>query len=63
MSDRRSRLFDETSGPSPSRGRWATRPNITLDVYSHEFAAVHHQASVAAQLTEAFGGILSVSAE
>jgi hypothetical protein len=34
------------------------RPSITLDIYSHEFAAVRHRDSVASKLTDAFGGIL-----
>ena len=34
------------------------RPSITLDVYSHEFAAVQHRESVVAKLSDAFGGIL-----
>ena len=34
------------------------RPSITLDIYSHEFAAVQHRDSVASNLTDAFGGIL-----
>jgi hypothetical protein len=38
------------------------RPSITLDVYSHEFAAVQHRDSIAMKLTNAFSGIL-VSAE
>ncbi len=42
-----------------SRQMGHARPSITLDVYSHEFASVQHQASVAAKLTDAFGGILS----
>ena len=41
-----------------SRQMGHARPSITLDVYSHEFAAVQHQASVAAKLTDAFAGIL-----
>ncbi len=44
-----------------SRQMGHARPSITLDVYSHEFAAVQHQASVAAKLTGAFGGILSTA--
>jgi hypothetical protein len=34
------------------------RPSITLDIYSHEFAAVQHRDSVASKLTDAFSGIL-----
>ena len=32
--------------------------SITLDIYSHEFAAVQHRDSVASKLTSAFAGIL-----
>ncbi len=46
-----------------SRQMGHARPSITLDVYSHEFAAVQHQASVAAKLDDAFGGILSTTGE
>jgi integrase len=41
-----------------SRQMGHARPSITLDVYSHEFAAVQHRDSIAARLTEAFSGIL-----
>jgi integrase len=34
------------------------RPSITLDIYSHEFAAIQHRDSVEAKLSDAFGGIL-----
>ena len=45
---------------SPESGS-RTRPSITLDVYSHEFAAVQHRDTIAAQLTGAFGGILDAA--
>jgi integrase len=41
-----------------SRQMGHARPSITLDIYSHEFAAVQHRGSVEAKLTDAFGGIL-----
>jgi integrase len=41
-----------------SRQMGHARPSVSLDVYSHEFAAVQHQASIAAKLGVAFGGIL-----
>ena len=41
-----------------SRQMGHARPSITLDIYSHEFAAVRHRDSVASKLTDAFGGIL-----
>ena len=41
-----------------SRQMGHARPSITLDVYSHEFAAFQHQESIAARLRDAFGGIL-----
>jgi integrase len=41
-----------------SRQMGHARPSITLDVYSHEFAAVQHRDSVEAKLTDAFGGLL-----
>jgi integrase len=44
-----------------SRQMGHARPSITLDVYSHEFAAVQHQDSIAAKLGEAFNGILGTS--
>jgi integrase len=37
------------------------RPSITLDIYSHEFAAVQHHDSIETRLTEAFGGIIEPS--
>ena len=42
-----------------SRQMGHARPSITLDVYSHEFAAVQHRESIAMRLRDAFGGILS----
>jgi integrase len=42
-----------------SRQMGHARPSITLDVYSHEFAAVQHRESVEAKLTDAFSGILT----
>ena len=44
-----------------SRQLGHARPSITLDVYSHEFAAVQHRDTVALQLTNAFSGILAAS--
>jgi len=41
-----------------SRQMGHARPSITLDIYSHEFAAVQHRDSVASKLGEAFSGIL-----
>jgi integrase len=41
-----------------SRQMGHARPSITLDVYSHEFAAVQHRESVEARLTHAFSGLL-----
>jgi integrase len=41
-----------------SRQMGHARPSITLDIYSHEFAAVQHRDSVASKLTSAFAGIL-----
>jgi integrase len=41
-----------------SRQMGHARPSITLDIYSHEFAAVQHRDSVASKLSEAFAGIL-----
>ena len=41
-----------------SRQMGHARPSITLDVYSHEFAAVQHRDSIATKLTAAFGGIV-----
>jgi integrase len=41
-----------------SRQMGHARPSITLDIYSHEFAAVQHRDSIEARLTEAFGGII-----
>jgi integrase len=41
-----------------SRQMGHARPSITLDVYSHEFAATQHRDTVASKLAEAFGGIL-----
>jgi integrase len=35
------------------------RPSITLDVYSHEFAAVQNRDNIASRLTDAFSGILA----
>lgn len=43
-----------------SRQMGHARPSITLDIYSHEFAAVQHQESIAGKLEGAFGGILDV---
>ena len=45
-----------------SRQMGHARPSITLDVYSHEFAAVQHRETIAAKLTGAFSGILSAHA-
>ena len=42
-----------------SRQMGHARPSITLDVYSHEFAAVQHRDSVEASLTDAFSGLLT----
>ena len=44
-----------------SRQMGHARPSITLDVYSHEFAAVQHRDTIALQLTNAFSGILAAS--
>lgn len=44
-----------------SRQMGHARPSITLDVYSHEFAAVQHRDSIAVRLTSAFSGILDVA--
>jgi integrase len=44
-----------------SRQMGHARPSITLDVYSHEFAAVQHRDSIASRLTDAFGGILDAA--
>ena len=44
-----------------SRQMGHARPSITLDVYSHEFAAVQHRDTIAARLTGAFGGILDAA--
>jgi integrase len=41
-----------------SRQMGHARPSITLDVYSHEFAAVQHRDNIASKLTSAFSGIL-----
>ena len=41
-----------------SRQMGHARPSITLDIYSHEFAAVQHRDSIALKLADAFGGIL-----
>jgi integrase len=41
-----------------SRQMGHARPSITLDAYSHEFAAVQHRETIEARLTGAFGGIL-----
>jgi integrase len=41
-----------------SRQMGHARPSITLDVYSHEFAAVQHRDNIALKLTNAFSGIL-----
>jgi integrase len=43
-----------------SRQMGHARPSITLDVYSHDFAVVQHQESIAGKLEGAFGGILDV---
>jgi len=43
-----------------SRQMGHARPSITLDVYSHEFAVVQHQESIAGKREGAFGGILDV---
>jgi hypothetical protein len=37
------------------------RPSITLDIYSHEFAAVQHRESIAETLGAAFAGILQLA--
>jgi integrase len=42
-----------------SRQMGHARPSISLDVYSHEFAAVQHRENIEARLMAAFGGILS----
>jgi integrase len=42
-----------------SRQMGHARPSITLDVYSHDFAAVQHRDDIALKLTDAFGGILA----
>jgi integrase len=44
-----------------SRQMGHARPSITLDI-SHEFAEVQHRYSIAARLSEAFGGIVDSSA-
>ena len=41
-----------------SRQMGHARPSITLDIYSHEFAAIQHRDSIALKLTSAFAGIL-----
>jgi integrase len=41
-----------------SRQMGHARPSITLDVYSHEFAAVQHRDNIVLNLTNAFSGIL-----
>ena len=45
--------------PTVCRQMGHARPSITLDVYSHEFAAVQHRDSVASRLTDAFSGLLA----
>jgi integrase len=44
-----------------SRQMGHARPSVTLDVYSHEFAAVQHRASIQSRLSDAFGGILTAT--
>ncbi len=44
-----------------SRHMGHARPSITLDVYSHKFAAVQHRDTIALQLANAFSGILAAS--
>ena len=44
-----------------SRQMGHARPSITLDVYSHEFAAVQHRDTITLKLGNAFSGILAAS--